>query len=169
MTNHIFTDIEIHAPVSVVWEVLGAFDRYPDWNPFIRSIAGNKGSGAQLTVSLQPPGKGVTVIKPTIISYIPEREIRWVGHFITGGLFDGEHVLMLDPIDDEHVRFIHQEEFSGLLVQFFWNYLDIHVRSGFKAMNKSLKKVSEAGGIKYLAVHTRPPQSAATPDAVVGE
>jgi hypothetical protein len=27
----------------------------------------------------------------------PERELRWLGHFIVSGIFDGEHYFVLDP------------------------------------------------------------------------
>jgi len=36
------TDIEIDAPVERVWEVLTDFDRFPDWNPFIRKVVPNR-------------------------------------------------------------------------------------------------------------------------------
>lgn len=29
------TSIDVEAPVNRVWEILTAFESYPDWNPFI--------------------------------------------------------------------------------------------------------------------------------------
>ena len=36
---------EIDAPPPEVWAVLTDFDRYPDWNPFIRAIVGDCEAG----------------------------------------------------------------------------------------------------------------------------
>ena len=35
------TTIEINASPAKVWEVLLDFEKYPDWNPFIKNIRGN--------------------------------------------------------------------------------------------------------------------------------
>src|SRR2546426_2508439 len=59
------TDIEIDAPVERVWEVLTDFDRFPDWNPFIRRIGGNAPIGSRLDVFLRAAGaRGVRVPPP---------------------------------------------------------------------------------------------------------
>ena len=34
--------IEIAAPPTAVWAILMDFDRYPEWNPFIVKISGDR-------------------------------------------------------------------------------------------------------------------------------
>jgi hypothetical protein len=34
------TEIPIGAPASAVWSILMDFERYPEWNPFIKKISG---------------------------------------------------------------------------------------------------------------------------------
>ena len=34
------TEIEIEAPANIVWQILTDFERYDEWNPFIRLIDG---------------------------------------------------------------------------------------------------------------------------------
>ena len=36
--RQISTEIEINAPVETVWSILTDFDKYPDWNPFVKSV-----------------------------------------------------------------------------------------------------------------------------------
>lgn len=143
MPFHLFTEVVINAPAAVVWDILTDFDRYGEWNPFIPEISGTLIPGAVLTVTIQPPDKKPTRFAPKLLTVTHEEELRWLGSLITKGLFDGEHVLRLDPIDEHRVRFTHQEAFTGILVPFLQNSLDIHTRAGFKAMNKALKKRAE--------------------------
>tara|TARA_R100000278_G_C5377313_1_gene131183 strand:- start:307 stop:483 length:177 start_codon:yes stop_codon:yes gene_type:complete len=48
------TEIDIYADVSTVWNVLMDFENHPKWNPFIKSISGEKVPGKKLTVSIKP-------------------------------------------------------------------------------------------------------------------
>src|SRR2546422_9293011 len=60
------TDIEIDAPVERVWEVLTDFDRFPDWNPFIRRIPGNAQVGSRLDVFLGASGTRGMRFRPKV-------------------------------------------------------------------------------------------------------
>jgi hypothetical protein len=62
------------------------------------------------------------------------------------GLFDGEHIFTMDPLDaGRRTRLVHREEFRGVLVPLFWGSLDTATRQGFEEMNLALKKrVEEA-------------------------
>lgn len=136
-------EIEILAPASRVWDVLMDFDSFPDWNPFIQRASGKAEEGARLEVFLQPPkGIGITV-KPTVVRVQQHREFRWLGHLLVSGIFDGEHYFLIEPIDDEKVRFVQGERFTGLLVPFFGKPISNAVK-GFEEMNQALKERSEA-------------------------
>src|SRR5438093_8689554 len=50
------TEIEIDAPPERVWAVLIDFEKFPDWNPFIRRIHGNALVGSRLDVLLGASG-----------------------------------------------------------------------------------------------------------------
>jgi len=78
---------------------------------------------------------------PTIVALRPQHELRWLGHFLFPGIFDGEHSFLLAPIDGG-VRFIHSEQFSGILVGPLRNTLAAS-EVGFNAMNVALKKRAE--------------------------
>ena len=118
-------------------------ESYGEWNPFIRSIAGNVQEGERLTVRLEPPGgKGMT-IKPTVLAAEPDRELRWKGRLVIPGLFDGEHTFRIEPIDGQRSRFVHGERFTGILVGFVKGIL-AKTEAGFEQMNAALKQRVEA-------------------------
>lgn len=143
MAEHrIETSIDIEAPPARVWAVLTDFAAMATWNPFIASISGDLIPGSRLSVHVVPPGKSGMRFRPTVITVTPERELRWLGHLVVPGLFDGEHYFLLDPHDDGHTRFRHGENFSGLLVGPLRAKLAA-TESGFEAMNAALKAQAE--------------------------
>jgi hypothetical protein len=143
MTKEIVTEILIDAEPGIIWRILTDFDEYPKWNPFIKSIKGNVNTGNKIVVRMEPPGaKGMT-FKPKVLVMDAGKEIRWLGHLLFAGLFDGEHKFELIKIGDKKTLFRQSEIFKGLLVPLLSKQLDSNTRMGFEAMNKKLKEVSE--------------------------
>jgi hypothetical protein len=136
------TEIEIDAPPARVWAVLIDFATYPTWNPFVRRIAGEPSTGARLDVLLGPPGKRPMRFRPTVLRAEPERELRWLGHLLVRGLFDGEHAFELEPLGADRTRLRQSERFGGLLVPLVGGLL-AETRRGFVAMNEALKARAE--------------------------
>ncbi|REA06150.1 SRPBCC domain-containing protein [Haloferax sp. Atlit-6N] len=139
MAHEIETSIDIDAPPERVWETLVDFDRYPEWNPFMR-IAGRPNEGATLTVHLRPPGGRESEFEPDVVHCEKHRELRWLGHLVFPGLFDGEHRFRLEPLDGgERTRFEHAETFSGVLAGLLLRFVGEQTKAGFVAMNEGLK------------------------------
>lgn len=137
------TEIEIEANPAAVWGVLTDFPRYSEWNPFIPSVDGNAAAGARLTVTLSLPESAREYrLRPRIIRCEPERELRWLGHLMMKGLLDGEHFFRLEARGN-NTRFVHGEDFSGLLVRFSMSTITLATR-GFVYMNQALKQRVEA-------------------------
>ena len=142
--KELHSEVEINAPAERVWQLLTDFASYPQWNPFIRSISGEPATGERLEVRIEPPdGRGMT-FKPTVLNAEPNRELRWLGHLLVPGLFDGEHSLAIQPLEENRVRFVQREAFRGLLVPLFSRSLDNNTRRGFEKMNRALKERAEA-------------------------
>jgi hypothetical protein len=140
--RRIETEIDIHAPAAKVWAVLTDFPKMPLWNPFITEIAGTAAPGQRLAITIRPPGKSAITLHSTLLAVRPERELRWLGHFIFAGIFDGEHYFLLDPLGDDRTRLTHGESFSGLMVGFLGSTLDA-TETGFNNMNAALKQQAE--------------------------
>jgi hypothetical protein len=133
------TEIEILAAPSAVWAVLSDFPRYPEWNPFIPQISGELSAGARLSVVVAPPGGSELKFKPTLLVADAGRELRWRGKLFIGGLFDGEHFMQLIEVAPDRTRFLHGEDFSGILVKLLGRSLAQTAR-GFVFMNQALKR-----------------------------
>ena len=140
--HHIETNLEIDAAPESVWAILTDFDGMPSWNPFIKSISGNLTPGGRLAVHIAPPGKTGMRFKPIVLAVRPGRELRWLGHLLLPGIFDGEHYFLLTPLDDKRTRLTQGEKFSGILVGFFRGTLSA-TEEGFTAMNAALKQKAE--------------------------
>jgi hypothetical protein len=136
-------EIEIDAPPSTVWSTLTDTASYSEWNPFMPRLSGELRQGARLEVRIAPPGGRPMTFKPTVLKVKPDRELRWIGRFVIPGLFDGEHSLRLETLDNNRTRFIQSERFTGILVAIFKRTLD-KTEIGFEAMNAALKAKAEA-------------------------
>jgi hypothetical protein len=137
------SEIEIQASAERVWQLLTDFPSFPQWNPFIREASGAIRVGERLEVHIQPSGASGMTFRPTVLKAEPNRELRWLGHLLLSGLFDGEHSFTIEPLGENHVRFTQREVFTGLLVPLFARGLDTDTRRGFEEMNLALKTKAE--------------------------
>lgn len=141
--HHLHTEIEINASAELTWAVLSDFAAYPEWNPFIRSVAGEPQPGARLQIVVQPSGGKAMRFSPLVLAAQAGRELRWRGRLLLPGVFDGEHRFAIEPLGENRVRFQHSERFSGLLVGMLRASLERDTRRGFEEMNVALKRRAE--------------------------
>ena len=142
MSRDIRDTIEINASPATVWATLTNTGSFATWNPFLRRADGELRPQAKLDVQIAPPGARTLSFKPTVLAVEPERQLRWIGHLIVPGLFDGEHSFRLESLDSGGTRFTMAEHFSGLLVPFFGGTID-KTQIGFEQMNAALKARAE--------------------------
>jgi len=143
MAKEIRTQIRIEASPEKVWAILTDFDKYPDWNPFIKSIKGDVAVGNKIVARIEPPeAKGMT-FKPKVLAFDTNKEFRWIGHLFVKGLFDGEHKFELIDNGDGSTTFVQSEKFGGILVPLFKKMLNNNTLNGFNQMNEKLKELAE--------------------------
>ena len=82
---------------------------------------------------------------PTVLATEPGNELRWIGHLMIPGIFDGEHRFRIEEAGAGRVRFIQSERFGGILLPMLWKKLrDGGTAKGFRAMNEALaRRVAE--------------------------
>jgi hypothetical protein len=141
--KELHSQIEIDASAERVWDILTDFASYPQWNPFIRRISGALKVGERLEVRLEPPDSRGITLRPKVLSAEPNRLMRWLGHLLVPGVFDGEHSLAIHPLEVDRVRFVQHEAFKGVLVPLLARSLENTLR-GFEEMNGALKERAEA-------------------------
>lgn len=133
------TSIVIQASSDAVWTTLMDFDAFPDWNPFVRKIGGERAVGSKLSVQLQNPGGRVMSFSPIVTEVDTNRHFSWLGKVGIKGLFDGHHHFKIEPLDAGTVRFTQSEDFGGALVPILWPMLAKKTEGGFESMNAALK------------------------------
>ena len=143
MTRRIATAIDIDAPAGAIWRVLVDFPAYPEWNPFIRRVGGRAEVEERLVVRMQPSGTRGMTFRPTVMKVEPGRELRWLGHLLVPGIFDGEHIFEIEELGRGRVLFIQREVFKGLLVPLLARSLDRDTQRGFEEMNRALRERAE--------------------------
>lgn len=118
------------------------FDNYSHWNPFIKSISGEKSVGGKLVVKIQPPNAKEMTFKPKILKLEENKVFKWLGHAPIKGLFDGAHSFILEELESGSTKFKHEEVFTGILIGLSGKVLD-KTEEGFRQMNEALKKECE--------------------------
>lgn len=137
------TEIEINAPSTVVWKVLTDFPGYGSWNPSIRQIDGELNVGKRLRVFVRLPCGLPMVLRPKVLGFAIEQELKWLGNLLVSGVLDGEHLFMLEPLGEAHVRFVQREVYSGVLLPIIWPWLRSQSLEAFIMMNLALKRAAE--------------------------
>lgn len=139
MHHTLRTEVEIAAPIEVVWETLTNLAAYPQWNPFIVSADGQADVGKRLTNRMEPPGGKAMTFKPTVTVVEAPVAFEWLGRLGLPGIFDGRHRFDLAPTENGGTRVTQSEDFDGILVRFIRASLDTKTVAGFEAMNAALK------------------------------
>ena len=135
------TEIEFDATPQEVWDVLVDLPAYAEWNPFMKKIQGEPKTGAKLEVRMEPEGERAMTFRPTVLTAEPGRELKWLGHLLVPGIFDGEHRWLIEEAGPGRVRFTQSERFGGILVPLLWRKLrDGGTAKGFRAMNEALAR-----------------------------
>lgn len=136
------TTIDIAAPVEHVWRTLTDFLSFPRWSRFILAIEGEARKGARLTVRLDDGG-GAMKMRPEIVTFEENVELRWRGVVGARFLFTGEHSFRLETLPGGGARLTQSETFEGILVPLFWKRLDTQTRRAFHTFNDALRKRAE--------------------------
>jgi hypothetical protein len=108
-------------------------------------VVGEPCVGCQVQVTMRPPNSRSMKFAPTLLKAEPLKEFRWLGHLWRPGMFDGEHKLTIEKLEDNRVRFVNEEEFSGVLSSVILLMVGENPRRGFEAMNEALKRRAEEG------------------------
>lgn len=142
MSKTIETSIIIHASKQKIWDILMDFEQYPNWNPFIQSISGERKLGNRIEATIGLGDKGMT-FKPRITKLDKHNHFEWLGNLWTKGIFDGRHGFILEEMDSQSTKLIHKEEFKGVLVGILWSMIGDDTEKGFNVMNEALKVRAE--------------------------
>jgi hypothetical protein len=142
--KEIKTEILIHASPEKVWAIFSDFRSYLKWNPFIKSLSGEVKVKNKIKVTIEPYNSKPISFKPKVLVYEANKEFRWIGHLLFGGLFDGNHQFELIDNGNGTTTFKQSEVFKGILTPFFSKKKMENTRKGYEAMNQKLKELAES-------------------------
>jgi len=162
MSKELTSTIDIAAPAPVVWTMLVDFNAFSSWNPFITSAEGPLLVGGRLTLRMQPVGGSAMTLRPSVVEVVEGHRLRWQGRLVVRGLFDADHLFVVEPLSADESRLVQQERFSGLLVPLFERSLDRGTLPAFHAMNQALKARAE----RATATRGRPDRPVASSEPI---
>jgi hypothetical protein len=110
------------------------------WRSLCR--AGRAAPGERIRVRVFRDWRKANTFRPRIVTADPGRELRWHGHVVAPGVFDGERAFELSAVDGG-TRVVQSETFTGLLIPFVGKVIDDTV-GRFHALNQALKRRVEA-------------------------
>ena len=137
------TAIDIDAPPAIVWEHLTDFRSYPKWNPHVTAAEGDLSEGGALDIRVERAGVRPREMTVTVTDVDPDRRLEWVGTLGHRWLFEGRHVLELEPLGDERTRLHNREAVTGFLASLA---LTNEPERDYEAMNEALKRRVERRG-----------------------
>lgn len=129
-------ELEIAAPPETVWEVLTGFERWPEWNPEVKSMSfeGPVAPGSEFRWKAGPG-----TIVSTLEEVDPPRYIRWRGRTLS---IKAVHEWRFEPANGG-TRVESEESFSGLLARLFHGSLQKTLDSSTESGLEQLKRESE--------------------------
>ncbi|KAF2092659.1 hypothetical protein NA57DRAFT_62185 [Rhizodiscina lignyota] len=143
-------EVDISAPIEVVWDLLMDLNGYSRWNSFVIDAKLHDSDtlkvGAQQTITVRMKAGGDTAdYNNTITKVEQNREIRWRGALVSPIIFDTEHYMTLSPGSlPNSCRFVQGEKFTGLLIwliRMTSTFEDL--KSAYLRMNDDLKRAAE--------------------------
>ena len=108
------SEIEIQAPVSLVWEALTNFRAYGEWNPYIVEAEGELKEGAIIRTIVNFPGSRERTFRRHIVKLVSMEELRWNWTSLLRAVAQSEQYFKLNPVSDTRVRLTMGENLSGL-------------------------------------------------------
>ena len=132
--------IEINAPVDVVWQALTDFSTYPEWNPYILWAEGDVQEGS--IVKFKVVGQPFPFTAP-IVSLVENKELIWEARQPVPGM-QPRYIRRLEALDDNRTLFINREDFDGSIVPFISPMLNLMLKRYFPKTCLALKQYVES-------------------------
>ena len=138
-----YAEIEINAPKAKVWQVLFQKQQWHKWNTFLFDLDSNAPfkQGQEVFLSLRRyPGEEETEFQPTVTLVQSGTCLAWVSS-IPG--FQNEYIFELQEIGVGRTKYVHRDNFSGLLTRVFLPFIREDEQQGIKRMARELKRYVE--------------------------
>jgi hypothetical protein len=117
---------------------LADFGQLPCWNPVVRRVNGQNGANGGGSVLREWLGR--QIFRFVVLKSEPNRELRWRGWFVIPGLLHDECMFFIEPFDDEErVRIVVRQVFTGLLAPLCNGAAKANARKGVREIGRTLR------------------------------
>jgi hypothetical protein len=135
--------IGIHAPASVIWEIVHDLGRWPEWNPLFVRAEGAIRIGGPLNLTQALPGQPPRELQATVLEWVPDEQLHWRTSAM-GGLMRSIHYIEIEALAEENCIVSNGEIVGGLLSRGAVRQSGGLLRRGLTQMNEALKARAEA-------------------------
>jgi hypothetical protein len=136
------SEVEIAAPVHMVWKALTNLSAYREWNPYIVEAEGELSEGAVVCTTISAPGSGEQKVRRRILKIEPNRELRWTATQLVRALAYDEQFFRLTPVESNRVRLLIGENISGIFAPRTPSELS-RLSQGLNLLNQAIKRRAE--------------------------
>ena len=139
----LYVEIEINAPKQLVWQALFQKQEWHHWNTFLFDGEPTQPfkQGQEVILSLRRlPNEEETEFEPLVTLVQPGVCLSWVSQ-IPG--FRNEYVFELQEIGVGRTKYVHKDNFSGVLTRVFLPFIKEDEHQGIKRMARELKRYVE--------------------------
>ena len=133
------TEIDIDASIGEVWKVISALESWPSWNDVVRKMTARPSLGGKVAFRIHIDGLPGLALAARISEWEPEKGLAWRGG--PKAIFSGNHYFRLEARGDDRTRFIHGEDFTGVVAALLMRggMMD-RLKTSYDRFNRSLKK-----------------------------
>ena len=132
------TSIDIDAPPGKVWDLLGEFGTYGEWNPLTPRIDGELAEGAVVTLHVRLGGQ--KMVRKHVVSRVEQaRAICWTIRTRRPWLLRGERCQTLEDLGEGRCRYANEERVHGLASWLVALFFRGKVRRSIEAVGEALK------------------------------
>ncbi len=139
------TELEIAAPLEVVWAVLVDIALYPEWNPFMPRIDGvlEPGAHIHLHVALDP-GRPPRRDPERVDAVVANQELVWTSLLLPSWLLRTQRTQRVTALANGRTRYTSVEQMGGPLSPLVWLVAHAKVQRGFEATAQALRQRAES-------------------------
>lgn len=138
-------EVDIDAPVSVVWEVLTDLARYGEWNPFCIQAESTLALGApvhMMCANLWKPGKFVPQVE-YVCAFEPEYRLSWELRHTEEKPYAARRDQFVHAVGADKSRYLTTDAFLGATGPDVYKLVAPMVKAAFDATALAIKKRAE--------------------------
>ncbi len=136
--------VTIHAPASVVWQVLTDLEKYPEWNPFTVQAVSNLKIGSPIDMTL-PKANGKAMTQREYIKVVDiEKQLSWGAPMPYRWILEALRDQYIAVLDENTCTYFTTDSFWGLLTNTVMKQQGLWVKNGFDSVAFALKQRAES-------------------------